>query len=164
MLLDSNFYPPVKPQQRLLGGTSKWTCFGDRLQAQLERWSLTNLTLLGTDLQTGEAALTRTTPRQTVAVIPRITMAMLRAVRLATPLELAAMRRGDFTVEALHQEQLANKRLADTTVDKTLLEIGLDRVLASLDRLTAPVTNGAVVPANDNKGNGGVAMPVQLSL
>jgi hypothetical protein len=143
-----------------------WTCYGDRLQAQLNRWSLTNLALLGHDLETGAAVLTRTTPKQATAVIPRLTMALLRTVRQASPFELAAMRRGDFTVEALHREQLDNKRLSDAEVDRAVLEIGLELVLASCDRLTPPplMTNGAdgsAQPANDNAG---AALPAQLGL
>jgi hypothetical protein len=142
-----------------------FTCYGDRLQAQLNRWSLTNLALLGRDLETGEAVLTRVTPKQATAVIPRLSMALLRTVRQAAPLELTALRRGDFTVEALHREQLDNKRPSDAEVDRTVLEIGLDRVLASCDRLTAaPMTNGAngsAQPANDNAG---AALPAQLGL
>jgi hypothetical protein len=140
-----------------------WTCNGGRLQAQLNRWSLTNLALLGHGLETGEAVLTRVTPKQATAVIPRLTMALLRTVRQASPPELAAMRRGDFSVEALHREQLDSKRLSDAEVDRAVLEIGLTLVLASCDRLTAPplMTNGSVQPANDNAG---AASPAQLGL
>jgi hypothetical protein len=140
------------------------TIYGIPLQTQLGRWSLTCLALLGHGLRTGTVAMTLLTPRQTVAVIPRITMADLRSVRNATPLEYAAMKRGAFTVEALHKEQLGNRRrLSDAALKKIMVEQGLDRVLAMLDELTVPSkTNGHAVPANDN-GNG-VTMPEQLSL
>ena len=108
-------------------------------------------------------ALTRTMPRQTVAAIPTISMALLRTVRRATPLELEAMKRGRYTVEALHKEQLANHRMSDAELKRTMLHEGLDRVLALLDELTRPGKANGHAAANDN-GNGGVAMPAQLSL
>ena len=60
---------------------------GVTLQQRLALGSFwpTLLALLGHELQTGEAALTCTTPRQTVAVISTITMALLRTVRRAAP-------------------------------------------------------------------------------
>lgn len=79
---------------------------GQTLQAQLGRWSPTCLALLGHGLMTGEYAVTATTPRQTAALVG-VSMAFLRTVRQATPLEQAAMKRGELTVEELHREQLA---------------------------------------------------------
>jgi hypothetical protein len=153
----------VKPPPRLI--------FGERLQRKLPALSPTFRALIGLELQTGVSAVTYTSPRQTAA-LTQVPMVFSRTIAAATPLELAAMRRGNFTVEALHKEQLANRHLTDGAVDKLVVEIGLDRVFAALERLTRPATNGAVVPnghdpvlpANDNEGNGGAAVPMQLSL
>ena len=105
--------------------------------------------------------MTQFTPRQTVAVIPRITMADLRTVRNATALEYAAMRRGALSVEELHKQQLGNRRrLSNDALKKLMVEQGLDRILDLLDQLTIPSkANGHAVP----NGNG-VTMPEQLSL
>lgn len=147
----------------------KGTVFGTRLQSAiaLGAYSPTRLALLGHELQTGEVALTQTAPRQTAAVLPTITMALLRTVRRAGPADIWAMKRGDLTVEALHKEQLANHRMSDAELKQIMVREGLDRVLALFDELTGPgKTNGhdAAVASNDNGGSGGVAMPAQLSL
>jgi hypothetical protein len=135
----------------------KWTCYGDRLQAQLEHCSPTNLALLGHELETGAAALTHTTPRQTTAIIPVINMALLRTVRRATAVELAAMRSGNFTVEELHKDQLAKRRPSDLEIDRFIERAGAGPVLDGLDRATRPrgtltATNGHA--ANNNGGVG----------
>jgi hypothetical protein len=139
---------------------------GVKLQLNLPTLSATFQAILGLELQTGAVALTHTTPRQTAALLP-VPMVFFRTVAAATPLELAAMRRGDFTVEALHKEHLANRRMSDTELKRILLREGLGRVFDMLDELTRPAgkTNGhATDHANDNDGNGGAAMPGQLSL
>jgi hypothetical protein len=139
---------------------------GDRLQAQLNHWSPTYLALIGHGLMTGEYALAVTTPRQTAALVGQ-SMALLRTVWRASALEECAMKRGDLTVETLHKEQLANRRPSDADIDRFIERAGACRVFDGLDRATrpnkAPASNGHA--ANDNgNGNGGVAMPAQLSL
>jgi hypothetical protein len=134
-------------------------------------YSQTAWALTGHRLETGEAALTCTMPAQTVAILPVTTMAFLRTVRRATELELTAMQCGRLSVEALHREQLAqraDRRLTDAELDR-LVEREGNRLLAAIERHTRPRSNGAATngraAANDNdNGNGGVALPVQLSL
>ena len=154
----------VKPQPRLIDGV--------KLQLKLPTLSATFRALLGHELQSGAVAITHYSPRQS-AMVTESPMALIRAVGKATPLELFAMRKGVLDIEAAHRQQLANKRRTDAVVDKILVEIGLDRVLAALERLTRPATNGAAVPtnghdpapaANDNAGNSGAAIPVHLAL
>jgi hypothetical protein len=153
----------VKPQPRLIDGV--------KLQLKLPTLSATFRALLGHELQSGAVAITHYSPRQS-AMVTESPMALIRAVGKATPLELFAMQ-GVLDIEAAHRQQLANKRRTDAVVDKILVEIGLDRVLAALERLTRPATNGAAVPtnghdpapaANDNAGNSGAAIPVHLAL
>ena len=87
-------------------------------------------------------------------------MALLRTVRRASPLEQCVMKRGDLTVEALHNEQLGNGRLSDAEFKRTLVREGLGRAFDLIDELTRPAgkTNGHIPAANDNDtGNGGAA-------
>jgi hypothetical protein len=139
----------------------------DKLQLQLAALPTTFRALLGQELQSGAVALTSATPRQ-AAALTLVPMAFFRTVTAATALETAAMRRGTLTVEEVHAARLRNRRRTDVAIDRALVEIGLDRVLAALDRLTRPATNGAANGhatdhANDN--DTGAAMSVlQLAL
>jgi hypothetical protein len=111
----------------------------------LRTYSPTMLALLGHSLQVGEIALTRTTPRQTAA-ITTVPMALLRSVRRATPAELAWMRHGGLTVQAVHEAQLLKARRSDEAVEQFITEVGADRIWMALDRLTSPEKSAA----NDN--------------
>jgi hypothetical protein len=50
--------------------------------------------------------------------------------------------------------KLLGKRLTDAAVDKLVVGVGPDLILTSLDRLTAPATNGTALPANNNNNSG----------
>ena len=151
---------PQRPVKRVLGF---------KLQRRLPKISATFRALLGNELRTGTAALAHATPRQ-AATLCQVPMAYLRTVAAATELELKAMQRGEYSVEQLHCERLANSRASDIAVDdiavdRILHEIGFDRVFAWLDRQVKPNgANGHDHPVNDNVGCGGAAMPAQLGL
>ena len=132
----------------------KGTIDGTKLQRHLAlgRFSQTVLGLVGHELQIGEVALTRTTPRQTAA-ITTVPMSLLRTIRRATPLEVWAMKRGDLTVETVRAAQLHNVLVADDAVDKFIAEVGLSRIWAGIERATASKGNGSALNS-DTPANG----------
>jgi hypothetical protein len=154
----------VKPPPRLIDGV--------KLQQKLPTLSTTFRALLGYELKSGTVAITRCSPRQ-AAAITESPMALIRTIAAATPLDLSAMRTGLLDVETVHRGLLSNQRRTEAAVDALVIEIGLDRVLASLDRLTRPPTKGAAVranghdlpiSANDNDSNGVALAPAQFAL
>ena len=136
--------------------------WGAQLQAQLGHWSQTALALIGHELQTGEAALTCATPRQTAALVG-VPMALLRTIKKAMPFELAALKDGRYTVGALHKDQLANKPpINDVDIDRFIERAGASRVFDGLDRATRPGRTNGHAAANDNTGGNG-SLPVRHS-
>lgn len=148
--LSNGFDPPVK-----------WV-LGTKLQQELARgrWSQTALALVGHCLQTGEMALTCTTPRQTTNLVG-VPMALLRTIKKAMPFELEALRDGRYTIGALHKDQVANKPpINDADIDDFVARAGVERVF---DGCVRAASNGHAAAVNDN-GSGYAAMPVQLSI
>jgi hypothetical protein len=121
----------------------------------------TELALLGLDLQTGKAAVTNLSPRQTAA-ITTIPMALIRTARKATIVEIMAMETGAFSIEYLHAMQLRQSRLSDGAVDHIISEIGIDRIWQGLERATEPKIPAVGILVNHNgampvKGNGAMS-------
>ena len=112
---------------------------GVRLQRKLPAMTKTQRALLGLKLETGSMQFS---PRQ-ASRFAEVAMKYIRAAAKAAPGERWAMLCGRLRVEDLHARQLAARRCSPAVVDKRITKSGIDLALASIDRLTAPVTNGA---------------------
>ena len=121
---------------------------GTKLQRKLPKMSVTQRALLGHELRKGTAPVSQFSPRQTAKIV-EVPNKLIRAVAAATPFELWRMQHGWVTIEEVHARQVAAKRSADAAVDKAVTKIGKDLVLAALDRLTAPATNGSATPTSN---------------
>lgn len=115
---------------------------GVKLQRKLPAMTKTERAILGHKLRTGPM---RFGPRQ-ASRFAEVEMKYIRTVAKATQGEWWALEYGFLTVEDLHARQLAARRRSDAVVDKRIAKIGVDLALASIDRLTAPATNGAEMP------------------
>ena len=125
-----------------LNGTApflKPEVIGVKLQRKLPAMTKTQRALLGLKLETGSMQFS---PRQ-ASRFAEVAMKYIRAAAKAAPGERWAMLCGRLRVEDLHARQLAARRCSPAVVDKRITKIGIDLALASIDRLTAPVTNGA---------------------
>jgi hypothetical protein len=131
---------------------------GTVLQRRLPTLSPTFLAVLGFEMQSGLVAVTCTSPKQTKALTDT-PFAHLRTVAGATPLELTAMKRRGYTVEQLHQEQLANRQMNDSEVDAVIEHVGVSRMLYRIEHVMG-LSVGTLIPNGDNTqtlDNGGLA-------
>jgi hypothetical protein len=139
---------------------------GRGLQICQHHFSPTLRAVLAHNLQNGTVALVNLSPRQ-AAMITGTRLVDARTVRDATPLEVVAMRADKLAVADVRRQQLSNRPISDKRLKRVIERAGLSRVFDLLDELTRPAgkTNGhATGHDNDNNGNGGAAMPLQLSL
>jgi hypothetical protein len=140
-----------------LTGVKSGVILGFRLQAKLPTMSATNRALLSHDLQ-NDLLLGSLSPRQSAAVT-ECPMKYARDVANASPLELAALRRGDLRIEDLHVILRERQPVSARAIDDFIRRTGLSAVWARIEYATKPKANGHA-PANDNAS----AEPVQLSL
>ena len=100
--------------------------------------SPTRLALLAWDLHHGEVSSSGL-PRRKAARLLGVPERDLCLIENATELEYAALRRGNFTIEALreqHRQQCQHP--SDAEIDKLVERIGVGKMLDALDRATAP--------------------------
>lgn len=119
---------------------------GTKLQRKLRKMTKTAKALLGVELTTGPMQFSA---RQ-ASRFAEVEMKYIRAVRKATPGECWSLKHRYLTVEDLHARQLAARRNSDAQVDKAVTKIGRGLVLAALDRLTTPATNGSATPTSNS--------------
>jgi hypothetical protein len=122
---------------------------GTKLQRKLPKMTRTARALLGAELMAGPMQFSA---RQ-ASRFAEVEMKYIRAARKATPGEFWCLQHGYLTIEDVHARHLGARRTSDAVIDKRVSRIGLEQVLASCDRLTAPA-NGAMVRINNTHGNG----------
>jgi hypothetical protein len=113
-------------------------CFKDvagyKLAARLRRGDLcpTHKALLAFGLQSGELVLHHLTRLQACAVTTA-SAGYVATLSKATTAEIEAVKRGELRLNALHK-----KPLTDAQVERLIMKIGAERIMAALDRLTMP--------------------------
>jgi hypothetical protein len=100
--------------------------------------SATHRALLAYELEIGASAV-QGFPRREACRLTGASLGYVATLAKATAAEVEAVKKGKLSLSALH-----NKPPTDAQVDATIIKLGIERVFAAIDRLTAPI------PANDN--------------
>jgi hypothetical protein len=110
---------------------------GRRLARRLKDISADFKALLGHEMVTGEVVLRQLTQAQASALLS-VSRPYISAVNQASPEERELIKRKRLSISTLYSKHRAP---TDTALDKLVMKIGADRVMAALDRATNP-SNG----------------------
>jgi hypothetical protein len=106
---------------------------GKKLSRRLKSLSPTFLALLANELMSGTAVVSHLTFEQAKAVTGAST-GYLTTVRRLTPEQLEQVKREPASLSPFH-----NKReMTDAEIERRIVKMGIEKVLAAIDRLTAP--------------------------
>jgi hypothetical protein len=97
--------------------------------------SPTHAALLAHELETGMVWLHHL-PRRQACLLTGASIGYVTTIANATPEERAAIKRGELALGKLHNKP--KQPLADAEIDRLVETIGADRILAAIDRWTAP--------------------------
>lgn len=108
---------------------------GRDLDCVVQASTPTKRALLAADIEAGRVIIERPTARQ-ARVLARANFPYASAARRLSPMERVAARIGRLNLAAKARER---RPISDAKLDKLISEIGDERMMAALDRLTAPV-------------------------
>ena len=115
---------------------------GHRLSRRLQRGlSATFRALIAYELESGGAKLHHLTRKQSVTLVGA-NSGYVGTVSRLTPHEREQVANGILSLAAIH-----NQPPTDVDIDRIVTRIGLDRVMAALDRLTRPIVETPIVKA-----------------
>lgn len=120
--------------------------YGRRLARRLPHISVDWRALLGADLATGRMQLCRPTLRQ-AATLLHVSQGYVNTAARLLPAQRAAVERGELALSSIHHTP------SDAEIDRIVVSYGAERVMASLDRLIAPVP-APVTTVDDNEPRG----------
>jgi hypothetical protein len=104
---------------------------------QLGRLSTSQRVLAADDLASGGKTASGLSCAQ-VAHLAGVSVSYLSTVAHCTPAERQQLRSGALTISALHNSKRKTKPDSDNEIDRIVERIGPERLLAALDRYTAP--------------------------
>ena len=112
---------------------------GRYLSRRLKKLDIAKRALLARDLERGVVHLKNLTRAQAVA-IARVPSSYVGTVQHASDEDLGRLACGSLTMSALHHRR---RPVTDADVERIVKKIGVSRVFAVIDRLTAPVLQTA---------------------
>ena len=112
---------------------------GRELDREVRTATPTKRALLAADVEAGRLLVERPTARQ-ARLITGSSPCYLYAARLLSPMERAAVRTGRASLAAKARER---RQLTDSKLDQLVSQLGAERVMAALDRVTRPMAIAA---------------------
>jgi hypothetical protein len=115
------------------------TIVGRRLARRLRSISPDYRALLAHELVAGDVVVHRLSQTQAAALV-RVSQPYVSAVSRASPEEREQIKRHRLSLSALHNKR---RKPSDDKLDRFIRRYGADRIMAALDRMTAPQRRAA---------------------
>jgi hypothetical protein len=122
--------------------TAPITVAGRQFSRRLKKLNAGQRAVLAYGLNTGALHLSTYTKPQSAA-LAEISVSYISTVAHASPTERDLLSYGWLKLSDLHNQKKRQSVTTDADIERMVVEIGFDRIMAVIDRLTAPVLEPA---------------------